>query len=642
MTLRRTAHLALAGLLAASCSPALAAQQPAPSASNTEPAATSVLKSPDPAKPISAHDRLRAAGLFLRASKLFEQSKFDQSRVLYEQAAALVPTNPDYALAARVARSHQVAALLQSAAQNRLLDRPAAARAALDKALVLDPASAQVTQHFSDSPLPPANSLYDNGLDDLAAAPQLAHTSGPRSFHFRLPRTQLIQQVFKAYGIQATVASDVSAVSVLFNLDNTTFPQVLRALSLATGTFWVPLDAHRVLVALDTPLNRERYERQELETVYLPAMSNDQRTLIANMARNLFGAPRVSVQQGGGTLTLRAPTRTLDAFNATLRNLLGGRSQVLLDVRLIQIAHTLQRNTGIVPPQQITAFNVYAEEQAILNSNQALVQQIISSGLAAPGDTLAILGILLASGQVSSSLFSNGIALFGGGLTLSGLVPGSVTGNLSLNSSTSRELDQVQLRVANDESGTFVSGLRYPITTSSYSSLGAGNINIPGLTTAGASSNLASILSSLQGASQTIPQVQYQDIGLSLKATPEVMRSGDVALTLDVKITALAGNALNGVPVLTSRSYSGVVTLTEGSAVVVMSELDRQESRALSGVPGLSEIPGLDDITGKQNQQDYSTLLLIISPHVVRGPHAAGRMPMLRIDRSTPAASSPF
>ena len=76
-----------------------------------------------------------------------------------------------------------------------------------------------------------------------------------------------------------------------------------------------------------------------------------------------------------------------------------GRSQILLDVKLIQLAHNRTLNTGVTPPQQVTAFNVFAEEQSILNANQALVQQIISSGLAAPGDTLAILAILLASGQ---------------------------------------------------------------------------------------------------------------------------------------------------------------------------------------------------------------------------------------------------
>ena len=114
-------------------------------------------------------------------------------------------------------------------------------------------------------------------------------------------------------------------------------------------------------------------------------------------------------------------------------------------MRLIQVAHTSERNTGVQPPQQVTAFNAYSEEQSILNANQSLVQQIVSSGLAAPGDTLAILGVLLASGQVSSSIFSNGVALFGGGLTSSGLSVGPVTANLNLNSSDSRELDEMQL-----------------------------------------------------------------------------------------------------------------------------------------------------------------------------------------------------
>jgi len=34
---------------------------------------------------------------------------------------------------------------------------------------------------------------------------------------------------------------------------------------------------------------------------------------------------------------------------------------VLLDVRLIQIAHTSEHNTGVQPPQTMTAFNVYTE-----------------------------------------------------------------------------------------------------------------------------------------------------------------------------------------------------------------------------------------------------------------------------------------
>ena len=628
-------RIGLAALLLAAASGASAAPQaqPAPQAQSAAPPPTASHH-----KTASNKDRRRAAKLFLDASKLFQKQQFDEAMQQYEQAADLDPGKLDYALAAKVARSHAVNALIQTAAKARLRGDSSAAQAALQRAYELDPNNPQVAQHLNlqagDALFDQAQPVYEQGVAALADAPALLPADGVRNFHLRTNARQLIQNVYKAYGIETTVDQSIVNLPMRFDLDSATYDQAIRALSLVTKSFSVPLDAHRVLVARDTPQNRDQYMRQEMETIYLPGLSTREMTDVSDLAKTVFETRQAVLEQTSGTMTLRAPARTLDAFNTTLRELLDGRSQVLLDVRLIQLAHTNQRNTGAMLPQQITAFNVYAEEQSILNANQSLVQQIISSGLAAPGDTLAILGILLASGQVSSSLFSNGIALFGGGLTLSGLSPGPTSVNLSLNSSDSRELDQMQLRLGDGEQGTLRSGMRYPIMTSSFSDLGAGGINIPGLTTAGTSSALSSLLASLAGAASQIPQVDYQDLGLTLKATPRVVRNGEVALTLDLKITALAGTSLNGVPVLNNRSYSAVVTLREGAGVVVASEMDQQESRALSGLPGITEIPGLNDLAGQQVQKNYATLLIIVTPHVIRGPQAAGRSPMMRVDRT--------
>jgi general secretion pathway protein D len=238
---------------------------------------------------------------------------------------------------------------------------------------------------------------------------------------------------------------------------------------------------------------------------------------------------------------------------------------------------------------------------------------------------------------VSSSIFQNGIVLFGGGLTLTGLSPGPVKVNLSLNSSESRELDQIQMHLGDGEEGTLKSGSRYPIETSQYSDLGTSGINIPGLTSAGASGSLSSLLSQLNSGGQTIPQIEYQDLGLTFKATPRVIRSGEVALTMDMKITALGGSSINGLPILNNRSYSGVATVKDGAAVVLVSQVDKEESRALSGLPGLTEIPGLNNLTNKDVVKNYASLLIVISPHVIRGTQPAGHTPMVRIERGRSA-----
>jgi hypothetical protein len=41
----------------------------------------------------------------------------------------------------------------------------------------------------------------------------------------------------------------------------------------------------------------------------------------------------------------------------------------------------------------------------------------------------------------------------------------------------------------------------------------------------------------------------------------------DVALKIDMKISALAGSAINGMPVLANQAWAGVVTIPQNQAV---------------------------------------------------------------------------
>jgi Flp pilus assembly secretin CpaC len=639
------ALLRFTSALLACTTTALCAQQPATTQSPAgaqAPADTAQhvpAQAEKPAKLPTTGDRRRAAKLYMQAASLYTAQQFERAMDLDRKAATLDPTNPDYSVAAEVARSHAVTALIQQSTQLQIKGDFAAARAALEHAQQLDPGNTSVGDHIrglADAAIPTSAGLDQYTKTPALASPiELLPKAGTQSFHLNTSRRQIIQQVFSAFGINATVDNSVRGDRARLDLDDVDFTQAARALNLMNNTFYVPIDPHRALVARNTTTNRMDFGRNAVDTVYLSGLNQNDMTEIGNIARNVFEVRQMSVDQSSGTAILRGPVDTLNAFNATYEDLLAGRSEVLLDVRLIQLAHNRARNTGVQPPQTVTAFNVYAEEQAILNQNAALVQQIIASGLAAPGDTLAILGILLASGQVSSSLFQNGLLVFGGGLTQTALTPGNgLSFILSLNSSESRALDNFSVRLQDGEEGTLKSGSRYPIMTSNFSNLGASGPSIPGLNLPGTSSSLGSLLSQFSGATPNIPQFQYQDLGLTLKARPRVLRSGDVAMTIDLKITALAGAAINNVPVLANRSYEGAVTVPSDQGVVLAAELDKTESRAVSGWPGLSEIPGFNNVTDKNVQVNDSTLLIVITPHVVRSSHPAGHTPMFRVENS--------
>lgn len=629
-----------------------AAGQNAPQ-SETAPAAVPNASPANETTQPRSRDRRRATKLYLAASKLFLDRQFEEAMKDYEQAAALDPTNADYRLAAGVARNHAVTALVQEAAKDRLLGNESAARAALERARALDPNNIEVNQHLDeladDAVRSQPQPIYEQSGSALAGPVLLEPSPGKHSFHLHEDRWQMIPQVFKAYGLTAMLDTSVHPFLTRFDVDDVSFEEATRVLSLDTDTFFVPLDAHRVLVAADTTSNRTQFQRMDAETVYLTGLSDDELTDVMTVAKNVFLVQQATLSQSEHAITLRAPQRTLEAFNGTLESLLEGRSQVVLDVRLIQIAHTSTRNTGTQLPQSMGVFNVAAEAESVLNANQSLVQQIISSGLASPNDFEAILAILIASGQVSNSVLTNGFATFGGNLnnctasniatckgalTTFGLAPGSAAFNLSLNSSDSRELDQVQLRLEDGEKGEIKLGERYPIQTSSFSSLSGSTSSIAGLTGAGTSSSLSSLLSSLTSTVPNIPMVQYQDLGLTLTVTPKALRNSDVALTVEMKLDALSGTSINGNPVLNHREYTGVATLKEGEATVVATEMDKSQSQAISGTPGLSEIPGMNNVTDKDMQKNYATLVIVMTPHVVRGPQAAGHSAMMRVEKS--------
>jgi general secretion pathway protein D len=636
-----------------------AAQQPQPAPASPNPNAaanTDAAQQPKPVSaPVSSKNTRRAAKLFLSAAKLYEAGKFEPALKQYEQAAALDPDNQDYAAAVEVARSHAVTALIQTAAKARTQSNTAAARAALAHALDLDPKNASVAEHLRQladdtlaeyAPEKPARPSYV-----LAPPVELAPSAGTQSFHLHISAQQLVRQVYKAYGIDASLDSAVPITVTRFDLDDASFAEATHALALATGTFAEPIDPHRVIVARDTSQMRAQYQRNAYESISLAGLSQsggssqNEMTDIQSIAKNVFEIQRMNLDTGSATLALRAPISTLNAFNATWSGLSGGQPEVLIDVKIIQLEHDNARNTGVQTPQQMGVFNVLAEANSLLQANQALVQQIIASGLAGPNDIATILAILLASGQASGSVFNNGFAIFGGNCSLQsgtcsptafGLEPGTTTLNLNVNSSETRELDNYQFRLQDGEKGTLKSGERYPITTSTYTSSFSSTLNIPGLNTAGNSGSLGGLLSQLSN-TPTIPMIQYEDLGLTFTATPRILRSGDVALNVDMKIVSLAGGSVNGIPVLNNRAYTGMAVLRADEAAVVASEVDSSEIRAISGMPGLSEIPGLNNATDNSTQKSYATLLIVMTPRVVRLPYGKDASPMLKLERNAQA-----
>jgi type II secretory pathway component GspD/PulD (secretin) len=117
------------------------------------------------------------------------------------------------------------------------------------------------------------------------------------------------------------------------------------------------------------------------------------------------------------------------------------------------------------------------------------------------------------------------------------------------------------------------------------------------------------------------PQFTYEDLGITLKATPHYHSNGDITLAMDLQVQALGTLLVNSIPDITSRSYVGTITVHDGEQSVIMGMMSEQELRSIQGFPILSSLPGLKTVLGSNSKERiHNELLIVITPHVVRKP----------------------
>lgn len=588
----------------------------------------------------TARQKRRAHKDAARAKQALQKDNAQLAFRLYSEAYQLNPNALNYLAGKEISRQRSVATLLQRSSKLQELQKTSAALNLLQQAQDLDPGNPFVRERLqilSQVLAPqPAASANTSTLPQVGGAIELKPSKMLESFHLRTQTKDFITRVYTAYGITPTIDDSVQENPVHMDLDQASYAQASTAVQLLTNTFTVPMDATHVLVARNTPELHKQYEPLLLETLYLPGLDQKQMIDAGNMIKNVFGIKQVSSRLENSTLTLRAPESILKAINQTVSDLYKNAPEVLLDVRIYQVNDNRSLDIGMQLPQQFTLFNVPTEIQSLISQNQGIISQLISSGLVNPSDYVAIAALLVYYGLASGSILSQPFALFGNGLTLTGVTLGTFTLNASLNTSTAKQLDHVQLRASSQEKETFMVGSRYPIITASYSSGTTGGNLPPALAGAlglGGFSGLGanSALSGLDALAQA-PQVQYENLGLTMKATPSIQRDGHVLLQLDTKIEALGGGSLNGIPILNSRAFASTVDLQDGESALIVSSMTRQEENVLTGIPGISELPGMSWTANNNPQTTVGDLVVVITPHIVRLATDVTASPMLAVE----------
>lgn len=553
-------------------------------------------------------DLKKAKAAFSKGLKLEKRHRMDEAFTELDTAARLVPTNVDYVTALALVRQQLVANHVREGNAALQKGQQIEAQAAFRNAVTLDPDNQFAQQRLRESigewasRETPSVQVVENA-GELRVVPKDVHPS----FHFRGDSQTLLTEVAGAYGVSVVLDDSVVSRRVHFNIDEVDFSVAMQAAGDVTGTFWTPLSENEVLVARDTAENHRRFDRMALRSFQLSGINSAQEMAqILGLLRVVFEIRFVQPRDQGRVFVVRAPVDILDAVQNCLEGFDKARPQVILDVDVYQIDHQLTRNMGVHIPNNFNLFNIPAAAFAALGGQnlQDLINSLISSGGINQANSQAISALIGQLQGQQGGIFSQPLATFGGGLTLMGLSLDNIAAQLSLNESWVKILDHATLRAAEGSDTTFRLGSRYPVVNASFAPI----------------FNSSAISQVLQNGSfqAPIPSFSYEDLGLDVKAKPDIASDASVGLQLELRLRSLAGQSINGVPVIANREYKGSINLDDGEPAVVASSLSESEMLSMTGIPGLGALPGLNHLATMRNKTSESDeLLLVITPHIV-------------------------
>ena len=569
----------------------------------------------DPACNPSKADLKKSRIAFSKALKLQKAEHFDEAFEEFDAAARLVPKNLEYVTALAMARQQLVYDHLKRGNDDLTKGKLVEAQAEFRSASNLDPQNEFAQQRLRDS-LAEWTPKMSETPRVVAESPEVRVVPTPvlHEFHFRGDSRALLTQVAGAYGVTAEFDESFQTRRVHFDIDSVDFYAAMRAACEVTGAFWVPLAEKEIYLARDNAENHRQFDHMGLRTFYLPGATTPQElNEMMTLLRTIFDIRFVAQQPQTGMLVVRAPARALDAVTTLFESFAVSRPQVMLDIQVFEIDHQLTRDMGLHIPNNFTLINIPAGAVAALTgllgglggqNIQSLINQLISSGGINQANSQGIAGLLSQLQGQQSSIFSQPYATFGGGLTFMGLSLDRLSAELSLNESLVKTLEHATLRTAQGNEATFRMGSRYPILNASFAPV----FNTPAI---------ASVLQN--GSFQApFPSFTYEDLGLTFKLKPSVYPNSDVGLAFEMDFRTLAGQSLNGVPVIANREYKSSITLVDGEPAVVAGSVSQSEQLSLNGIPGLGAVPGINKIMVTNTKMDETDeLLVVITPHVV-------------------------
>lgn len=561
-----------------------------------------------------------------KGDKLLEQGRqaeaakdYDKALDCYEKALVIEPTNVFYDVAVRRVRFQAGQFHVDAGKKLRQQGKLDEALAEFSKAYAIDPGSAIAEQEIrrtnqmierekrkqeggpaaeaetkSLTPTQLAKKEMEERISSVLPVPELKPIS-PQITSLKMnnqPVRVLFETVGKLAGVNVVFDPDYQAQAKNFNIDltNTTLEEALDNIAVLTKSFWKPLSANTIFVTNDNPTKRRDYEDYVVKVFYLNNVVKPQDLQeILTAVRTISDIRRIFPMQAQNAILVRGTTDQVALAEKLINDIDKPRGEVVVDVVVMEANTAKTRNL---------AAGILSGGNSGFSLPFSFAPRSILGGVAgtaggtdASGNPITATSTTIPIGSIGKLNQNDWQVTLPNG-TLQALMTDSDT----------RVLQSPQVRAVDGEKSSLRIGDRYPYATGSFQ---------PGVGAVGVSPLVST-------------QFQFADVGVNVDLTPRVHGQDEVTLHAELEISSIKSTVnLGGLsqPVIGQRKLTVDIRLKDGQATLVGGLMQTQDTRTISGTPGIANVPILGRLfKSEEVDKNRGELLIALVPHIVRSP----------------------
>jgi general secretion pathway protein D len=403
-------------------------------------------------------------------------------------------------------------------------------------------------------------------------------TNAPITLSFPNEDSKTIYEtVGKLAGVNVLFDPDYTSRRIPVKLSGVTLPQALEIIAMESKTFWRVVTPNTIFVAQDTPAKRKEVEQSVVKTFFLANLSQATELQdLSNTLRQILDITKIQSLPSQNAIVVRGTPDQIALAEKLVDDFDRARPEVVIDVAILQVSRDKAHTLGINPPTSATV----TLQNNINTTTPTSTTSTTTSTTTQNGISLNSLGNLNATDfQVT--------------------IP-SASATALMSDSSTKVLQNPQIRSIDGQKASLKIGEKVPIATGSFQP-GIGGVGINPLVNT---------------------QFTYQDVGVIIDVTPNIRPGGDVSMHIRMEVSSIAGeSSIGGItqPNFGENIIEHTISLRDGEMSLLGGMYQDQNTKSLTGIPGLAQIPFLKYFFSQtQTDHSQSEIIFVLIPHIVR------------------------